>query len=102
MAMAQKTAPFVSKSVGHSTVQWTIVHIGQIKYVCGIHVFQPLFIELKAYKVINCGTYTPYCTGCFFHWASPKKTKSKIVLEFPDWASPDPPKKVKVHELGLP
>ena len=41
-------------------------------------------------------------TGCFFHWASPKKTKSKIVLEYPDWASPGPPKKVKVYILGLP
>ena len=38
----------------------------------------------------------------FFHWASPKKTKSKIVLEYPDWASPGPPKKVKVYGLGLP
>ena len=40
--------------------------------------------------------------GVFFHWASPKKTKSKIVLEYPDWASPDPPKLVKVYGLGLP
>ena len=40
--------------------------------------------------------------GVFFHWASPKKTKSKIVLEYPDWASPGPHKKVKVHGLGLP
>ena len=44
--------------------------------------------------------------GVFFHWASPKKTKSKIVLEYPDWASPGLPKKVKVQgvffSLGLP
>ena len=41
-------------------------------------------------------------TGCFFHWASPKNTKSKIVLEYPNMASPGPPKKVKVYRLGLP
>ena len=39
----------------------------------------------------------------FFFTGPPlKKTKSKIVLEYPDWASPGPHKKVKVHGLGLP
>ena len=42
-------------------------------------------------------------TVCFFFTGPPpKKTKSKIVLEYPNWASPGPPKKVKVHGLGLP
>ena len=31
-----------------------------------------------------------------------KKTKSKIMSEYPDWASPGPPQKVKVHGLCLP
>ena len=39
----------------------------------------------------------------FFFTGPPlKKTKSKIVLEYPDWASPGPPKIVKVYGLGLP
>ena len=39
----------------------------------------------------------------FFFTGPPlKKTKSKTVLEYPDWASPGPPKNVKVYELGLP
>ena len=38
----------------------------------------------------------------FFIGPPPKNTKSKIVLEYLDWASPGPPKKVKVHGLGLP
>ena len=40
--------------------------------------------------------------GVFFTGSPLKKTKFKIVLEYPDWASPSPPKKVKVYELGLP
>ena len=45
----------------------------------------------------------PCCTGCFFFTGPPlKKKKSKIMLEYPDWASPGPPQKVKVHGLGLP
>ena len=47
-------------------------------------------------------SYEVHIQGVFFHWASPKKTKSKIMLEYPDWASPGPPQKVKVHGLGLP
>ena len=43
-----------------------------------------------------------FVQGVFFNWASPKKTKSKIMLEYPDWASPGPRQKVKVHGLGLP
>ena len=31
-----------------------------------------------------------------------KSFKYKIMLKCPDWASPDPPQKVKVHGLGLP
>ena len=39
----------------------------------------------------------------FFSLGLPqKKPKSKIVLEYPDWASPGPPKIVKVYGLGLP
>ena len=46
---------------------------------------------------------TQLCTGCFFFTGPPlKKTKSKIMLEYPDWASPGPLQKVKVHGLGLP
>ena len=40
--------------------------------------------------------------GVFFTGPPLKKTKSKIVLEYPDWASPGLPKKVKVHGVGLP
>ena len=41
--------------------------------------------------------------GVFFHWASPKKTKSKIVLEYPDWASPGlHKKKLKYMEWASP
>ena len=39
----------------------------------------------------------------FFFTGPPlKTTKSKIMLECPDWASPGPPKIVKVYGLGLP
>ena len=39
----------------------------------------------------------------FFFTGPPlKKTKSKIMLEYPDWASPGPPQTVKVHGQVLP
>ena len=40
----------------------------------------------------------------FFFFTGPplKKTKYKIMLEYPNRASPGPPQKVKVYGLGLP
>ena len=43
-----------------------------------------------------------YTGFVFFNGPPLKKTKSKIMLEYPEWASPGPPQKVKVHGLGLP
>ena len=38
----------------------------------------------------------------FFFTGPPlKKNKSQIMLEYPDWASPGPPQKVKIHGLCL-
>ena len=55
------------------------------------------FVPLKILKV-----YASHLYRVFFFTGPPlKKTKSKIVLEYPDWASSGPPKKVKVHRLGL-
>ena len=40
----------------------------------------------------------------FFFFTGPPltKTKSKILLEYPDWASPGPPKKVKYTDWASP
>ena len=43
-----------------------------------------------------------FVQGVFFTGPPQKNIKSKIVLEYPDWASPGPPKIVKVYGLGLP
>ena len=43
-------------------------------------------------KLVFCSfikkNHTQILQGVFYHWASPKKIKSKIVFEYPDWASP--------------
>ena len=59
-------------------------------------------------NVLPCSCFSAKCKEnvkyrVFFFTGPPlKKTKSKIVLEYPDWASPGFPKKIKVHGLGLP
>ena len=56
-------------------------------------------LKLCSYEVTN--LHLKY--RVFFLTGPPlKKTKSKIMLEYPDWASPGPRQKVKVHGLGLP
>ena len=45
-----------------------------------------LLVEIDEYMVIQLQLYRV----------------SKIMKEYPDWASPGPPQKVKVHGLGLP
>ena len=43
-----------------------------------------------------------FIQGVVFTGPPLKKSKSKIMLEYPNWASPGPLQKVKVFGLGLP
>ena len=64
----------------------------------------PLLDHSTAIENICGATMYFWCQlqGVFFTGPPLKKTKSKFVLEYPDWASPGLPKKVKVHGVGLP
>ena len=92
----------------HFMVIWTMSLPWQrnsvFMYLCWFHLYnwEPLDVNEGSNNLlwanVKQGTYRVF----FFTGPPQKKTKSKIVLEYPDWASPGLPKNVKVHEVGLP